>query len=159
MKLSLVFTKIILWVLLIGCMLLLTKFILFKNSPAYYKNYFNTQFSRSTYKEGIKKANLVPFKTIKLMQSNSLSTTYKVENVAGNIAGFIPLGILFPLLFAWRRRAFKTILLIFFISLTFESVQLITGLGVFDVDDLILNTSGGILGYLLYRLSCVLFAQ
>lgn len=151
--------KIVLWVLLIGCILVLTKFILFKNSASYYENYFKTQFTRNTYKEGIKHANLVPFKTIKLMQSNALTTTYKVENVAGNIAGFIPLGFLFPLLFVSMRKAWKTIMLIFFISLCFETFQLITALGVFDVDDLILNTSGGIAGYLLYKIFTLLFAH
>ncbi|WP_260440996.1 VanZ family protein [Parageobacillus thermoglucosidasius] len=33
------------------------------------------------------------------------------------------------------------------LSLTYEMIQLLFGLGSFDVDDLILNTLGGILGY------------
>jgi len=35
----------------------------------------------------------------------------------------------------------------------FESVQLLTGFGFIDADDLILNTVGGIIGYVLYRLT------
>jgi glycopeptide antibiotics resistance protein len=35
----------------------------------------------------------------------------------------------------------------FFLSLTFELIQLIFEFGSFDVDDLILNTIGGIIGY------------
>src|SRR5262249_33802271 len=141
---------IILSILLIGCLLVLTKFILFKKSPAYYRNYFRREFSKNTYRDGMKKANLVPFKTIRLMQSNNLRTEYKVDNVAGNIVGFIPLGILLPMLFPGLRRIWKTTFLVLFISFCFEAIQLYTGLGIFDVDDLILNTAGGIIGYLFY---------
>jgi len=70
----------------------------------------------------------------------------------GNIAGFIPLGILLPLLFRKLRTAFRTVALIFLISLAFETAQLILILGVFDVDDLLLNTLGGAIGYLLFVL-------
>ena len=38
----------------------------------------------------------------------------------------------------------------FLLSLMIEITQLLTRVGSFDVDDLILNTSGGILGYLLF---------
>ena len=43
-------------------------------------------------------------------------------------------------------------LAIIFLSLAFETTQLLTGLGVFDVDDIILNTSGGALGYIIYAI-------
>ena len=38
----------------------------------------------------------------------------------------------------------------FLLSLTIEITQLLTRVGSFDVDDLILNTAGGIAGYLLF---------
>ena len=42
--------------------------------------------------------------------------------------------------------------MVLLVSLSFELVQLLAGLGSFDVDDLILNTTGGIAGYILYKL-------
>jgi glycopeptide antibiotics resistance protein len=38
----------------------------------------------------------------------------------------------------------------FLVSLGYETTQLLTGLGVFDVDDLILNTAGSFVGFLLF---------
>lgn len=149
--------KVILYLLLLSCLLVLSKYILFKKSLSSYKNYFAREYSSNTYKQGLNHANTTPFKTIKLMQSSSLDDTYKMQNLAGNVAGFIPLGILLPILF-WRKgKGLKTVFFIFLISFAFETIQLITGLGVFDVDDLILNTAGGIIGYLFFLLGKIIF--
>ncbi|WP_415340200.1 VanZ family protein, partial [Clostridium perfringens] len=45
----------------------------------------------------------------------------------------------------------------FGISLTIELIQLLTGLGFFDVDDIILNVLGGIIGYLILKISIKIF--
>ena len=82
------------------------------------------------------------------MQSDRLSEEYRTDNIAGNIVGFIPLGILFPLLFVGLRRLWRTTLMVFLISLGFEVTQLVTGIGIFDIDDLIQNVTGGIIVYL-----------
>lgn len=132
------------------CLAVLAKFILFKKSPHYYKNYFRTEYKRYSIDEGMEKANFVPFKTIHIMQSEKLRLEFRIDNLAGNIAGFIPLGILFPLLFMGLRSLWRTTAVIFLVSLGFETIQLLTGLGIFDVDDLILNVAGGILGYFLF---------
>ncbi len=92
-----------------------------------------------------------PFSTISLFyKSKRLREEYKYNNLGGNIIGFIPFGILLPLLFVWCRSIWKIILASFLISLAFETTQLITGLGVFDIDDIILNTAGGIVGFIVY---------
>jgi glycopeptide antibiotics resistance protein len=44
------------------------------------------------------------------------------------------------------RNGFKILIAGFLISLGYETMQLLTGLGVFDVDDLILNTAGAFVG-------------
>jgi glycopeptide antibiotics resistance protein len=49
------------------------------------------------------------------------------------------------------RKAWKVALLSFEISVLIEVSQLIFQVGCFDVDDMILNTLGGLLGYLLFR--------
>ena len=74
-----------------------------------------------------------------------------MANLVGNIVGFIPLGILLPVLFRNYNSAKKVIATVFVVSLSFEIVQLFTVLGNFDVDDLMLNTLGGSLGYLIFR--------
>ncbi|HTD94483.1 MAG TPA: VanZ family protein [Chitinophagaceae bacterium] len=139
-------------ILLIACLLVLTKYILFKKSPRYYRRHFKSEYARYSISEGKKLANFVPFKTIRMMQNESLPAEYRVDNLGGNIVGFIPLGFLLPLLFLPCRRWWKTIAAIFFVSLGFETVQLLTGLGIFDVDDLILNVAGGMIGYILFLL-------
>ncbi|MEP7318797.1 MAG: VanZ family protein [Panacibacter sp.] len=150
--------KIILSLLLITCMLVLCKYILFKNASFSSRNNFGLNFSKRNWDQGLAKANFQPFKTIHLMQSHNVSAEYRMENLAGNIAGFIPLGILFPLLFPFLRSLWKTIVVVFLISIAFETVQLATGLGVFDIDDLILNVTGGFLGYIAYKITGYLFA-
>ena len=141
--------RFIVFLLLLACLAVLAKFILFKKSPRYYKHYFRYEFAHYRISEGKKMANMVPFKTIKLMQNDRLSEEYRTDNIFGNIVGFIPLGILFPLLFVGLRRLWRTTLMVFLVSLGFEVTQLVTGIGIFDVDDLILNVTGGIIGYLL----------
>lgn len=142
--------KIVLWLALLGCMLVLTRYILFKKGPRYYKHYFTHEYKRYDIDEGWKHANLVPFSTIRLFSSNRVSMENSTKNIGGNIVGFIPLGFLLPLLFIRLKNFFAVTGIIFLISLLFETTQLIAGIGVFDVDDLILNTGGGIIGFILY---------
>jgi glycopeptide antibiotics resistance protein len=107
--------------------------------------------SEKMMEKGIKRANFVPFKTLRYFYTIRKRYSYLVaKNILGNIIGFVPLGILLPLLFANLQRAGKTTGTVFLISLGFETMQLIFNLGVFDMDDLILNTLGGAIGYFLY---------
>lgn len=145
------FLRIFSWTLLVVCLILLTKNILFKKSAGFYKNHFRVESSAGVIRERWKKANKKPFATIGLFyNSHRLNSTYKLNNLAGNIIGFIPLGIFLPFLFRNLRRLWKTVSLIFLVSLSFELIQLVFGLGVFDVDDLILNTTGGLIGFCLF---------
>ena len=54
------------------------------------------------------------------------------------------------MLAAVRRGFFKTLFYSFGLSLCVEVVQLFTRVGSFDVDDILLNTIGGVLGYILF---------
>jgi len=56
-----------------------------------------------------------------------------------------------PRLFKRCRNLFFVIVLSLELSLLVEVVQLVTRVGSFDVDDLLLNTIGGILGYIIYK--------
>jgi glycopeptide antibiotics resistance protein len=133
---------------LILCLYLaiLTKLILFKNIPlSEIIHHFNFTYDQNLWRSN----NFVPFKTIYFyLFLADINLSIRIENLAGNIIGFIPFGVILPLL---SKRVFKlntVILLTFCLSLTYEVLQLVFEFGSFDVDDLILNTLGGILGYL-----------
>ncbi|RZK10289.1 MAG: VanZ family protein [Flavobacterium sp.] len=93
--------------------------------------------------------NLVPFRTIKAFMNLHPSTSMQVKvfNLLGNVALFIPLGFLLPFVFRKANTLGRVLMASFLISLLFELYQLITHTGNFDVDDLLLNSIGGAIGY------------
>lgn len=132
----------------------LTGLVLFKG-PLFYRVVPATEeYKNKTEKASYRRYNLKPFKTINAFMDPHPSTSFasRFYNLAGNIALFIPFGFLFPLVFR-NRRSFDTVIgATFLLSLFFEVFQFITGIGQLDVDDLILNTLGGIVGYILFAL-------
>ncbi|WHY86776.1 VanZ family protein [Neobacillus novalis] len=64
-----------------------------------------------------------------------------------NIFMFVPFGILLPLLQSRYRRAIWTIGAALLFTLSIETFQLMTGYGIFEVDDLFNNLLGAIIGY------------
>lgn len=74
-------------------------------------------------------------------------------NLAGNVVGFMPFGALLPVLARQMRRAWKVAVLGLEISVLVEVSQLLFQVGCFDVDDMILNTLGTVLGYLFFAVS------
>lgn len=68
-------------------------------------------------------------------------------NVLLNIALFVPLGALLPLLFRVFRRWYAMLLAGAAASLAIELGQLVTARGMFDVDDLFTNTLGAMVGW------------
>ena len=97
--------------------------------------------------------NLEPFKEIRrfIIYWKVVGLHYFLLNIVGNIAGFMPFGFFLPVFSRRSRRFFNTVLLSALFSLCVETLQLGFQVGSFDVDDLILNTLGAILGYLLYK--------
>ena len=71
-------------------------------------------------------------------------------NVIGNVLAFMPFGRLMPQMCSYCRKWWVTMAFSMGLSLLAELVQLVGKLGCFDVDDLVLNTIGGICGYLIY---------
>jgi glycopeptide antibiotics resistance protein len=140
----------LLWFTLIIYLLVLTKFIVFKQPPSIVKDQLLHHYSWKAAKANMHKANLTLFATIKLYWNSNLRATYKISNLLGNIVGFVPLGILFPLLSRRLRTFPRTVFMVFLFSLAFELFQLFTMLGICDIDDLLLNTIGGMIGYLIF---------
>lgn len=96
--------------------------------------------------------NLTPFLEIKRFLASNLSFKYIFINVAGNVAAFMPFGALLRWVRNKKTGWFIATFYTFIFSLVIESVQLVTKVGVFDVDDLMLNTLGGLLGYICYAI-------
>ena len=101
--------------------------------------------------------NLIPFDTIMryINATGSINTSIVVTNLAGNILAFMPLGFFLPLLFKRYMKFWKTTLIVVVSTLTVECLQYFFRVGSFDVDDLILNTVGGILGFVVFKLLSV----
>lgn len=107
-------------------------------------------WQRGVVLEGLETANFIPFKTIKMY----IDYAYKLnsfENLAGNILVFVPFGILFPMVRAERNSFPDVFLNVFVFVLGIEIFQLFSAFGAFDVDDIILNCFGAVLGYIIYR--------
>ena len=120
------------WILFGGYLLLLSYFLFFAEIMGRY--------------------NLVPFLEIKrfIIYRKKLGMTAVVVNLLGNVAAFLPFGFFLPFL-SQKNRSFAYVTLISFeFSLLIECIQLVSKVGSFDVDDMILNTLGGSLGYLCF---------
>lgn len=83
---------------------------------------------------------------------------YLGANILGNILMFGPLGLLLPLLWKCFRKFSKTVLFGFLVSFAIEFSQLFLARGT-DIDDLILNTIGTMLGYLAFVIFEKLFSK
>ena len=99
--------------------------------------------------------NIHPFREISryLTYWQVLGVRSVVLNLAGNVIGFVPFGALLPLVARNVRKAWKVTMLGFEISALVEMAQLIFRVGCFDVDDIILNTFGALLGYIMFYVS------
>ena len=94
--------------------------------------------------------NLVPFQEIKRFWNyRSQLGWVSFANLIGNIVVFIPFGFFMPM--ASRYRSFLlTMTYSLGLSILVEAFQFVSRVGSFDVDDIILNTLGGIIGYILF---------
>ena len=104
------------------------------------------------------RANLVPlqgiFRMIESASKFDIGVTRKIVliNLAGNILIFSPFGFTIPLLERRLNRVWMVVLLGLSLSIVIELAQTFLVARVFDVDDLMLNAFGTLLGYLAYAL-------
>lgn len=98
--------------------------------------------------------NLELFKEIKrfIKYRELLGIESFVVNIFGNIFAFSPFGFFLPMISSKKISFLYVILLSFEFSLSIELLQLIFKVGIFDVDDLLMNTLGVAIGYLVYWL-------
>ena len=95
--------------------------------------------------------NLVLFKEIKRFWEyrDQVGMFAMFTNLFGNVIIFMPFGFFMPMASKYRSL-FSTMFYSFGLSLCVETFQLVTKVGSFDVDDLLLNTIGGLAGYILF---------
>ena len=76
-------------------------------------------------------------------------------NLFGNVLIFVPFGFFMPM--ASKYHSFmSTLFWSFSLSLCVETFQLLAKVGSFDVDDLLLNTIGGVVGYIIFAVGAAL---
>lgn len=131
------------WVLFILYLLALTYFLLFAES-----------FGRTGNENSRYAYNLQLFKEIRrfYIYREQLGIQAMILNIVGNVVAFVPCGFFLPIVSRRAKHWYNTFLLGFLLSLGMEIIQLISKAGSFDVDDLLLNTIGAVLGFLMYRL-------
>ena len=117
-----------------------------------YLLFFSEGYGRVAEAEREYRYNLVPFVEIRRfwIYREQLGVFALFTNLIGNVLGFIPYGFILPVIHNGLRSGFLIILSGFGLSLCVETIQLVTKVGCFDVDDLILNTLGAALGYLAF---------
>jgi glycopeptide antibiotics resistance protein len=135
------------WLLFLVYLIALTKFILFKYPARFIQGLWHV--GQNGIEKGIQKMSLVPFRTFIICYRKG-NLEYALTNLGGNFVGFFPLGFFAFYLFkcknAWWAFCFG-----FLISLGFETLQLIAGIGFFEFDDLMLNSLGTWIGYIISK--------
>jgi glycopeptide antibiotics resistance protein len=134
--------RILLWLFFIAYLLVL-----------FYVVFFAEQLGRSNTGR-YRSCNLVLFGEIRrfLKYRHILGTKIVFMNLAGNILVFLPFGFMLPVLCRFFHRLFGVLLAGFCLSFVIETLQLYFYVGSFDVDDLLLNTLGSIIGYACLRI-------
>lgn len=101
------------------------------------------------------KSNLVPFtsiiETITLLLTKTQRFYYIFDYLILDIILFIPLGLFLPILFPKTKKIKNFILICLTISIIKELFQLLLNVGMFNIDDIILNLSGAIISYTIFK--------
>ncbi len=133
--------RIIGWILFIIYILLLIYFL-----------FLSEEYGRKDFAQRDYQYNLVLFQEIRRFWVYRKRVGYLAAflNLAGNVIGFLPFGFILPVIGKRMKNGFLVTVCGFCLSLFVESMQLIFKVGSFDVDDLLLNTLGTVLGYLAF---------
>ncbi len=138
------FIRNVLALAFIGYMVLLIYFLFFSEEYGRTIQYVDYQYNLILFRE---LSRYIKYREV-------VGIDYFLINVVGNVVVFMPFGFFVPSLEKKRRGAvlefIKITALGFLFSLAVETVQLVTKVGCFDVDDLLLNTVGVALGYICY---------
>ena len=104
--------------------------------------------------------NVIPFVRIyefctQIIDGGDYVRMWAIRNMLGNLLLFYPLGIFLPCLFQGMRTLRQNMKISFCTILSVETIQLLLRVGCFDVDDIILNMTGWMLGFLTFSIPVV----
>ena len=102
--------------------------------------------------------NLIPFRSMSA-QIERITQWWALKNLLGNIIPFIPFGFLLPVTYKKFSSAISVFVIGLASILVIESFQFFTKLGSFDVDDIILNMTGIVCGYVIFLVTNRLFIR
>ncbi len=80
-------------------------------------------------------------------------------NLFGNVLGFVPFGFIVPYLFSSARNVFVVVFMTACLSAVMEMLQYLLKVGSLDVDDILLNTIGGLVGCLFYYITRIIYKK
>jgi glycopeptide antibiotics resistance protein len=92
--------------------------------------------------------NLQPFKWVEEMKLTNGNQV--IAETIPNIIMFIPLGFLIPIVIKKARKWHKTTLIVLLITISIETFQYFIGRSS-DIDDIITNLLGGMIGYAMFK--------
>lgn len=98
--------------------------------------------------------NLIPFQFI--TETWAMGARKQITQTIANVVMFLPLGSVFPAVFKKARMFWKTAAYMMLFSFFIEFVQYFIGRSA-DIDDLMLNTLGGMLGFLVFYVFSKIF--
>ena len=140
--------KCIILLFIIYCLALV--YVLFLHNS--YRVGLNTFGVKLFTKEHLDMCNIIPFKTIveyfERIKNHTINTNIVVTNLLVNLILFLPMGMAIPVLCEKKINKFwKFLIFIIILTCIIEIIQFVTLMGTTDVDDIILNTIGGCIGY------------
>lgn len=97
------------------------------------------------------RANFIPFKTIYdyavMLANDRINVSTVFYNIFGNLIAFLPMGCYLPCFFERLRGVGNFCIAMLILLVSVEALQMLLGIGFFDIDDIILNFAGAIAGY------------
>lgn len=118
----------------------------------FFDNTFGRGFSAGISFDAV---NLEPLKTIRDYLSayhyGNISLRLVILNLLGNLVAFAPMGFFLPALFRWQRSIFFFAATLALSITAVEVLQVYSGAGSCDIDDLILNLAGALIVFVLCR--------
>ena len=134
--------RLLVTLILLSYSAILIKVMVFKDVPLI--RIGSLRFNFGGTHEGA--ANFLPFKTILSYLLGEKGLMIGGINIVGNIALLVPIGFLVP--FVYRNMTWKkTFPLAVAAGFAIEGMQAVLRVGIFDIDDVILNGVGVVVGY------------
>ena len=98
--------------------------------------------------------NMIPFHEIRRYAGKT--GLVSLTNLFGNVLAFVPFGFLVTIVSGYRLKWPVAVALCLAAPVAVELLQLVTRVGICDVDDVILNFAGGLIGLGLYELAALI---